>query len=100
MSRLLHFHVVTDIEVLQFPEMEIERKLQRNFQTDFIKLMLEHKGGKHKEQEVPLSWLPGLAQTSCFYKLGINWACGGPGWSYFRLLSGCLATIFLWSCEG
>lgn len=33
---------VTHVGILGFPKVEIERKPQRSFQTDFIKLVLEH----------------------------------------------------------
>lgn len=36
---------VTSIGVLGFPKIEIERKPQRNFQTDFIKLVFKFMGG-------------------------------------------------------
>ena len=40
------------IGVLGFPKIKIKRKLKRKFQTDFIKLMLEHNGGSTKERKV------------------------------------------------
>ena len=43
---------VISIRVLGFPKTEIQRKPQRNFQTDFIKVMLEHKGGSTEEKKV------------------------------------------------
>ena len=51
-----HVHIkpllVTGMRVLGFLKTEIERQLQRNFQMDFIKLMLEHKGGSTEERKV------------------------------------------------
>lgn len=43
---------VTCIWVLEFSNTEIERKPQKNVQTRFIKLMLEHKGGSTEERKV------------------------------------------------
>lgn len=43
---------VTGIRVLGFPKREIKRKPQKNFQTDFIKLMLEHRGDSTEERKV------------------------------------------------
>ena len=37
---------------LGFPKIEVERNRQRNFQTHFIKLMLEHRGGSTGERKV------------------------------------------------
>ena len=43
---------VTGTGVLGFPRIVIKRKPQRNFQTDFMKLGLEHKGGSQEERKV------------------------------------------------
>ena len=36
-------HIGIGVGILGFPKTEIERKPQRNFHSDFIKLMREHK---------------------------------------------------------
>ena len=59
---------VTGIEVLGFPKIEIESKPQWNFQANFIKLVLEHKGGSAEGREV-LQADSGLTLLDCFYKL-------------------------------
>lgn len=51
-----------------FPKIEIERKPQGNFQTDFIKFTLEHKGSSAGLA----SW---LALFGHFYKLRTKRAC-------------------------
>ena len=62
--------VVTGTEVLGFTNIEIKRKPERNLQTDFIKLMLKHKGDRqHRGNEGSPACL-GLALLGCFYKLG------------------------------
>lgn len=38
--------------MLGFPKIEIERKPQKNFQINFIMLMLEHKGGSTEKRKV------------------------------------------------
>lgn len=43
---------VTGVGILGFPTIEIERKLQKKFQTNFLKLMPEHKGGSTEESRV------------------------------------------------
>lgn len=43
---------VTGIGVLGLPKVETERKPQRNFQTDLITLLLEHRGGSTEEGKV------------------------------------------------
>lgn len=47
----MHGHV-TSIGVLGLPKIEFKRKPQRNFQEDFIKLMLEHQGDSIEEIKV------------------------------------------------
>lgn len=42
---------VTRVGILGFPKIKIERKPQRNNQTDFMKLMLEQKGGSTEERK-------------------------------------------------
>lgn len=48
----MRLSVELNVGVLGFPKMKIEGKFQRNFKTDFIKLMLEHKGGSTEEGKV------------------------------------------------
>lgn len=43
---------VTSVRILMLPKIEMERKPQRHFQADFIRLMLEHKGGSTEERKV------------------------------------------------
>lgn len=43
---------VTGLGIVGFPKIEMERKPQRNFPADFIKLMLEHRGGSTGEGKV------------------------------------------------
>lgn len=57
---------VTGDGVLRFPKIEIERKPQKIFQTIFIKLMLQHKGGGTEERHST----QGLALLGCVYELG------------------------------
>lgn len=46
------FLVLISIGVFGFPKIEIEGKPQIHFQTNFIKLMLEYKGGSTEERKV------------------------------------------------
>lgn len=69
---------VPGVGILGFPKIEIERKPQRNFPIDLIKLLLEHKGGGAEERKVLATgwgggW--GLAPLSCFYMLATEWGC-------------------------
>lgn len=64
---------VPGAEVLGFFKIEIERKSQRNFQADFIKLMLKHEGGSSEDRKVLPS--QGLALLGYFYQLGRRQAC-------------------------
>ena len=69
----LVYSSLTGIGVLGFSKIEIERKHQRNFQTDFIKLILKYKGVRTEERrssEVAQQ----LALLGCFYKLGTKQA--------------------------
>lgn len=59
---------VTCVGDLGFPETEIKRKPQHNFQTNFIKLMLEHKGDSTRKER-PSKLAQGLALFGYFYKL-------------------------------
>ena len=67
---------VTSVGILGFPKLEIERKLQGNFQTDFIKLILEDKGSSTEESKVlGIDWgWRVLAVLGCIYKLGTKQA--------------------------
>lgn len=44
---------------LRFPKTKIERKTERHFQTDFIKLMLKHKEGRQHRGKKVLGADPG-----------------------------------------
>lgn len=61
--------LVIGIPLLGFPKIEIQRKL-KIFQTDFINLMLEHKGSNAKERKVLRTDCGSGSQLGCFYKLG------------------------------
>lgn len=40
------------VRVLGFPKIEVQRKSQKSFQTNFTKLMLKHKGERTEERKV------------------------------------------------
>ena len=65
----LVYSSLTGIGVLGFSKIEIERKHQRNFQTDFIKFRFQHKGGGPEERKV-LRTDSGAGSAWLFYKLG------------------------------
>lgn len=78
--------------VLGFPEIEIERKPQRNFQADFVKLVLEHKGDPPEERR-SCELAQGLALLGCFPKLG---AKGLPQEIGFLKMAG----LWNFTCQG
>lgn len=57
---------VTSVRILGFHKIEIE-KPQKNLQTNFIRLMIEHKGGSTEERKV-LQTDSGTILLGCFYK--------------------------------
>lgn len=65
---------VTSIRTLQFPKIEIKRKPQRNFHSDFIKLVLKHKGGSIEGRKVLRT---GSSADSAW--LGTGWGQSGLG---------------------
>ena len=60
---------VTGTGFLGFPKIEIKRKPQRNFQTCFFKIMLEHKGGSTEERQ-SCDLAQGLALLAAFLTWG------------------------------
>lgn len=72
------FPFVTDVRVLGFPNIEIKGQPQKNFQADFIKLMLEHKGDSTRERKS----LPDARAGSAWLLLGAGDKVLGKGWVF------------------
>lgn len=66
-------HSITHTGVLGLPKIEMERKAQKKFQADFIKLMFQHKGGSTEESKVlSTGWgQSGLHERAGFLKVAV-----------------------------
>lgn len=62
-------NIVTGIGVVGFLEIKIKKKPQKNFQTDFIKLILEHRKAAQKKGKV-LQVVRGLLCLAAFISWG------------------------------
>lgn len=66
--------VFPDFRFSGSPKLEIKKKSQKNFQTNFVRLILEHREAaetKGRSSEVTR----GLALLGCFYELGTKPSC-------------------------
>lgn len=62
---------VTGVRVLAFPKIEIKRKSQKKFQTDFIKRLLECRAGNTVKRKV-LCTDSGVSSAWLLYQLGTS----------------------------
>lgn len=62
---------VTGVRVLAFPKIEIKRKSQKKFQTDFIKRLLERRAGNTVKRKI-LCTDSGAGSAWLLYQLGTS----------------------------